>query len=102
MTQAPAGTSGRESESGTPRFRMAGPAPVPKDPIHQVSEAVESVLKHLQPRSPARNDPDCHVFAGRLPSVRQTESLPQGTRTVQVAGGVVITPLADDLLKRRG
>jgi hypothetical protein len=102
MTQAPAGTNGRESESGTARFRMAGPAPVPNDPIHQVSEAVESVLKDLQPRSPARKDPDCQVFVGKLLSVRQAEALPPGTRTVHIACGVVITPLAHDLLKRRG
>ena len=39
---------------------------------------------------------------GKLLSVRQAEALPPGTRTVQVACGVVITPLAQDLLKRQG
>ncbi len=102
MGQAFLGTSGRESESGTPRFRMAGPAPISDDPIHQVSEAVESVLKDLRPRSLARKDPDCQVLVGNLLSVRQVEALPPGTRAVQVGCGVVITPLAQDLLKRRG
>lgn len=102
MGQALLGTSGRESESGTPRFRTPGPAPIPDDPIHQVSEAVQSVLKNLRPRPPARKEPDCHVFVGKLLSGRQAEALPPGTRTVQVACGSVITPLAQDLLKRRG
>jgi hypothetical protein len=102
MGQVLTGTSGRETESGTPRFRMAGPAPIPEDPIHQVSEAVQEVLKDLRPRSPARTESDCQVFVGKLLSVRQAESLPPGTRTVQVACDVVITPLAQDLLKLRG
>jgi hypothetical protein len=80
---------------------MPDPAPLPADPIHQVSEAVESVLKDLRPRSPARKDPDCQAFMGKLLSVRHAEALSPGTRTVQVACGVVITPLAQDLLKRR-
>jgi hypothetical protein len=102
MGQAFVETSGRESESGTSRFRMAGPAPTPDDPIHHVSEAVDSVLKDLRPRLPLRKRPDCQVFVGKLLSVRQAEALPPGTRTVQVACGAVITPLAQDLLKRWG
>ena len=77
-------------------------AGLPDDPIHQVSEAVQSVLNRNRPRSPERKDADCHVFAGTLLSVRQAEALPPGTRAVQTASGVVITPLARDFLKRRG
>jgi hypothetical protein len=81
---------------------MAVSAPLPDDPIHQVSEAVESVLNDLRPRALTRKEPHCHVFVGKLLSVRQAEALPPGTRTVHVACGVVITPLAQDLLKRQG
>jgi hypothetical protein len=102
MGQAFLEISGRESESGAARIRTAIPASIPNDPIPHVSEAVESVLKDLRPRSPVRKDPGCHVFVGKLLSVRQTEALPPGTRSVQVDCSVVITPLAQDLLKRRG
>jgi hypothetical protein len=81
---------------------MAGPAPIPDDPIQQVTEAVRSVLDGERPRSPERKDSDRHVFVGTLLSVRQAEALPSGTRTVQVACGVVVTPLAQEMLKRRG
>jgi hypothetical protein len=81
---------------------MAGRASLADDPIDQVSKAVESVLKELRPRSPARKHPDGQVFVGNLLSVRHAEALPPGTSTVQVAWGVVITPLAQDLLKRQG
>ncbi|MCA1684850.1 MAG: hypothetical protein LC745_02455 [Planctomycetia bacterium] len=42
------------------------------------------------------------VFAGRLLSLRQAQSLPSGTREVRVAPGTVVTPLARDFLKRLG
>src|SRR5438309_5391811 len=102
MGQAFLGRSGRELESGTPRFRMTGLAPISDDPIHQVSEAVELVLNDLRPRALPRKDPACQVLVGNLLSVRQVEALPQGTRAVQVGCGVVVTPLAQELLKCRG
>ena len=49
-----------------------------------------------------RKDPDCQVVVGKLFSARHVEALPPGTRTIQVAPGTVVTPVARDMLKRLG
>ncbi len=70
-----------------------------------VDAAVRSVLSELFAASRvigSRSRQPDEVFAGRLMSLRQAESLPRGLQDVRVAPGTVITPLAREFLKRRG
>jgi hypothetical protein len=71
--------------------------------IAQVDAAVRSVLatRGRGPRT-ERRGVETEVFAGRLFSLRHAEALAGGTREVRVAAGTVVTPLARDLLKKRG
>jgi ribose 5-phosphate isomerase RpiB len=78
------------------------------DPIRVVDEAVRAVLAGLfgasRPAARAssaatKGEP---VFADRLFALRNAEALPADARSVRIAAGTVITPLARDLLKRRG
>jgi hypothetical protein len=69
----------------------------------QVDAAVRAVLAELgRGARRAVHRPDVEPFAGRLLSLRNVEEMPAGTREVRIAPGTVITPLAHDLLKRRG
>jgi hypothetical protein len=78
--------------------------------VHDVDAAVKSVLAELFPPTRvgaargrvAAGRRDEGVFAGRLLSLREAESLPNGPRVVRVAPGTVVTPLARDFLKRLG
>ncbi|AMV38034.1 hypothetical protein [Planctomyces sp. SH-PL62] len=95
------------------------PAPVfapPRrlDPIRAVDEAVRSVLAGLfasRTRPLARPNPvpakapatpSESVFTDRLFSLRHAEALAADAGSVRIAAGTVVTPLARDLLKRRG
>jgi hypothetical protein len=91
-----------ETATGLPRFRIPERALDLPDPIQKVDEAVRAVLAELQGTTRSRKEPDCQVFVDRLFSVRQAEALPPGTRVVQLGPATVVTPLARDLLKRRG
>jgi hypothetical protein len=76
--------------------------------LREVDAAVRSVLaeRFSTPRdrgidgSVAREGDD--RFSGRLLSLREAESLPEGLRALRVAPGTVVTPLARDYLKRFG
>src|SRR4051794_22855615 len=68
----------------------------------QVDAAVRAVLAERGRGARREARPDVEPFAGRLLSVRVVEALRAGTREVWIAPGTVITPLAHDLLKRRG
>jgi len=81
------------------------------DPIRAVDEAVRAALAELfgvAAPSPARTTPKAPstprepVFADRLFGLRQAEALAAGAGSVRIAAGTVVTPLARDLLKRRG
>lgn len=71
----------------------------------QVNAAVLAVLGEVSQsvrangRSSNGHDP---VFVERLLSLRQAEGLGEGRSEVRILAGTVITPLARDLLKRRG
>src|SRR5262245_20741637 len=67
--------------------------------IAEVELAVRSVLAR---QGPACRGSEAEVFAERLFALRHAEVLPGATREVQVAAGTVVTPLARDLLKKRG
>lgn len=73
--------------------------------VRDVDAAVRSVLADLVSASRA-NRPGVSgtesVFHGRLLSLRQVETLPERARKVWIAPGTVVTPLAADVLKRRG
>ncbi len=69
-----------------------------------VDSVVRAVLAELarrngQVREPERNG---HVFAGRLLGQSQVEAFGHEAKEVRVAPGTVVTPLALDLMKRRG
>lgn len=70
--------------------------------IAQVEQAVRAVLAEFGRArsnvSPGRNT----TFPGRLLAQRHVESLDPAIRAIDVSPGTVITPLARDLLKRRG
>lgn len=76
--------------------------------IRDVDQAVRSVLAgFLRPAlSPARpaggGRPGVETFSGRLLSLKAIEGLREEVRVVEVAPGTVVTPLARDVLKRRG
>lgn len=96
------------------RTREAGPTPSPAlvpgsrsiapDPILAVDAAIRAVLADL--RVPARRSSTGRaadfVFADRLFSLRLAETLPPDVRSIKIAPGTVMTPLARDFLKRRG
>src|SRR4051794_14720094 len=65
--------------------------------IAQVDAAVRAVLAQRRPSAPADRP-----FVGKLLGLRHVEALPAETRDVAIAPGTVVTPLARDLLKRRG
>src|SRR3954464_12509187 len=92
------------STSRTPQGRDgAGPAAPHRALIAEVEAAVRSVLA-TQGGGPGaeRRTAEGEVFAERLFAVRHAEALSALTRAVQVAPGTVVTPLARDLLKKRG
>src|SRR4051812_36476955 len=71
--------------------------------IAEVEAAVRSVLatRGHGPRT-EQTEAGTEVFAERLFALRHAEVLTAATRAVRVAPGTVVTPLARDLLKRRG
>jgi hypothetical protein len=72
------------------------------NPIAVVDAAVRSVLAAQGAvRGLAFDGHRTEVFGGRLLALRHAEALPAATRTVGVAPGTVVTPLARDLLKSR-
>ena len=73
--------------------------------IAEVDAAVRSVLETQDRRSqPERRTAggDLEVFPGRLLGLKHAESFAKGLSQVGVATGTVVTPLARDLLKKRG
>lgn len=94
--------------------REAGPLPSPAlapgsrsiapDPIQAVNEAVRAVLAGIQGPSPGGSNGRAAdvVFADRLLSLRLAETLPPDVRSIKIAPGTVLTPMARDFLKRRG
>lgn len=73
------------------------------DPIRLVDDAVRAVLAEIRPSNRAGRERDSSpFFAERLLGVRQAERLPAGTRAVRIAPQTVVTPLARELLKKRG
>ncbi|MGC8643627.1 MAG: hypothetical protein ACP5XB_27530 [Isosphaeraceae bacterium] len=91
-----------EPAAATARFRIPPGAFDRDDPIVKVNEAVRAVLAELRGPIPTRKEPGCQLFLDKLLAVRQAEALPRGTRVVLIGPGTVVTPLARDLLKRRG
>lgn len=106
MVKASPSVNGYETEPGQPRFREPDRAAAVDDPIRMVAAAVQSVLAEIrgQSRALARShrDLDGHLAVGTLFSARHVEALPPGTRTIRVAPGTVVTPVARDMLKRLG
>jgi len=104
MGQASLSANALESATGLPRFRIPERAVDPADPIKKVDEAVRAVLAELQPKGPSRSrkESDCQVVVDRLFSLRHAEALPPGARIVQLGPSTVVTPLASELLKRKG
>lgn len=89
-----------ESPSTSPRaFRSTSRG---GDPISIVDAAVRTVLAELRGTTRSIDRGTSPVFAGRLFSLRHAETLPAGSRIVRIAPGTVVTPLARDLMKRRG
>ncbi|MDG3004518.1 hypothetical protein [Paludisphaera mucosa] len=74
------------------------------DPIRAVDEAVRSVLAELFGTATRRATTAAAeaVFADRLFGLKHAEALAPGATSIRVAAGTVVTPLARDLLKRRG
>jgi hypothetical protein len=64
-----------------------------------VDAVVRAVLAELARRNGHKEDGQ--VFAGRLLGQSQVEAL-DGVKEIKVAAGTVVTPLAADLMKRRG
>lgn len=83
-----------------------GSRPIAHDPIRIVDEAVRAVLADflVPSRRPSVSNgrPTDPVFADRLFSLRLAETLPPDVRSIKIAPGTVMTPLARDFLKRRG
>ncbi len=73
---------------------MTGPGPI------EVDAVVRSVLADLfRGRGGDRGG---HVYSGRLFGVRQVEALGPDEREVRVVAGTVVTPSANEMMKRRG
>jgi len=104
MGQASLNANALESATGLPRFRVPEQAFDLADPIKNVDGAVRAVLAELKLKGPCRSrkESDRHVVVDRLFSLRHAEALPPGTRIVQLGPATVVTPLARDLLKRKG
>ncbi|WP_315851956.1 hypothetical protein [Tautonia rosea] len=69
--------------------------------IGQVDDAVKAVLEGFR-QAPRPDRRSSGVFAGRLLGERQVERLGGEIREIRIAPTTVITPIARDLLKRRG
>ncbi|QEH36616.1 hypothetical protein OJF2_52010 [Aquisphaera giovannonii] len=103
MSQVASRTVFRMSEPAFARALATEIAPDRPDPIRLVDDAVRSVLADIRGAGRRRPPADgSQPFTDRLLGVRQVELMPAGTRTVRIATGTVVTPLARDLLKRRG
>ena len=102
MGQASLNANALESATGSPRFRIPERAFDLADPIKKVDEAVRAVLAELKGPSRSRKESDCQVVVDRLFSLRHAEALPPGTRIVRLGPSTVVTPLASELLKRKG
>ena len=104
MGQVSLGANALDSATGPHRFRIPEQAFDLADPIKKIDEAVRAVLAELRPKSPSRirEESDCQVIVDRLFSLRHAEALPPGTRIVRLGPATVATPLARDLLKRKG
>lgn len=96
----------REAGSIPASAPALGSRPIARDPIGIVADAVRAVLADFRvapPRTSSTNargaDP---VFADRLFSLRLAETLSPDVRSIRIAPGTVMTPLARDFLKRRG
>ncbi len=64
----------------------------------QIDAIVQAVIAELGRRGATQEAP---VFAGRLFGLLQAEAVGTDEREVRIAAGTVITPMAQDLLKRR-
>lgn len=104
MGQASVFAIALESATEPPRLRISEQAFDLADPIKNVDEAVRAVLAELKQKGTgcSRRESDCLVIVDKLFSLRHAEALPPGTRIVQLGPATVVTPLARDLLKRRG
>jgi hypothetical protein len=68
-----------------------------------VDAVVQAVLAELARRNgQPRHAENGQVFAGKLLGQAQVELLDAGVQEIKVNAGTVVTPLARDLLKRRG
>ena len=72
------------------------------DPIKEVDDAVRAVLAEWRGSPRFSQEPDCQIVLDKLFSLRHAEALPAGTRIVRLGPATVVTPLARDLLKRKG
>lgn len=90
------------AESGPVRRHSPELTRAGDDPIRRVDAAVQAVLDELRALSRPRAVLDGHVCLDRLFSLRHAETLPPGTRMLRIGAGTVVTPLARDLLRRRG
>ena len=102
MSQASPSTNAHESATGPPRFRIAEQAFGLADPIKEVDDAVRAILSEWRSSPRSSQEPDCEIVVDKLFSLRHAEALPPGTRIVRLGPATVVTPLARDLLKRRG
>ncbi|MFO0959923.1 MAG: hypothetical protein U0800_21220 [Isosphaeraceae bacterium] len=73
----------------------------PPPTIEQVDSAVKAVLAGLR-RPTAAGPPGTHAFSGRLLAERHVEAIDPSSTSIGLSPGTVVTPLARDLLKRRG
>ena len=69
--------------------------------IAQVDDAVRAVLAGIR-RVPAPDRRRPRAFAGRLLSARHVEMIPPGEIEFRIGLHTVVTPIARDMLKRRG
>lgn len=98
--------NGWPREAGLPPSPALAPGSrsIAHDPILAVDEAVRAVLAGLRVPAPRTNSGRAAdlVFADRLFSLRLAETLPPDVRSIKIAPGTVMTPMARDFLKRRG
>lgn len=94
--------NGTRGESPAAPPRAFAPTSFGADPIPLVDAAVRAVLAELRAAMPAAPRGSEPVFFDRLFSLRHAEALAPGARSIRVAPGTVVTPLARDLMRRRG
>jgi len=94
----------REAGSSPASALARGSRSIAIDPIRAVDAAVRAVLADFRvpTQRPSHGRAADLIFADRLFSLRLAETLPPDVRSIKIAPGTVMTPLARDLLKHRG